>query len=154
MIEVLALASAVSTVSSSISAGIQAGRDVSSLMPKIGKLGELDGQIQLAEAGKHKGIFGKLMSTEQEALAISQAKQKHKEAMDTLRECMLLFGPPGAWEGFCKELALARARKKKRLEQEAEIRRKRELWIAIALGSALFIGGSYFGIMGFVYYVG
>lgn len=154
MIEVLALASAVSTVSSSISAGIQAGRDVSSLMPKIGKLGELDSQIQLAESGKHKGIFGKLMSTEQEALAISQAKQKHKEAMDTLRECMLLFGPPGAWEGFCKELADARTRKKKRLEQEAELKRKRELWIAIILGSVLFIGGSYAAITGFVSYVG
>ena len=154
MIEVLALASAVSTVSSSISASIKAGRDVSSLMPKIGKLGELDSQIQLAESGKHKGIFGKLMSTEQEALAISQAKQKHKEAMDTLRECMLLFGPPGAWEGFCKELADARARKKKRLEQEAELKRKRELWIAIILGLVLFVGGSYFAVTGFVNYVG
>lgn len=154
MIEVLALASAVSAVSSSISAGIQAGRDVSSLMPKIGKLGELDSQIQLAASGKHKGIFGRLMSTEQEALAIAQAKQKHKEAMETLRECMQLFGPAGAWEGFCKELADARSRKKKRLEEEAELKRKRELWIAIILGLAFFAGGSYLTIIGFVNYVG
>ena len=67
---------------------------------------------------------------------------------------MLLFGPPGAWEGFCKELADARSRKKKRLEQEAELKRKRELWIAIILGSVLFVGGSYFAVTGFVNYVG
>ena len=42
---------------------IQAGRNLSQLAPQIAKLGALDSQVQVAEAGKHKGILSKLTST-------------------------------------------------------------------------------------------
>ena len=45
-IEVLALASAVSTVAGSISTAITAGKDMSDLLPRFAKLGELDAAIQ------------------------------------------------------------------------------------------------------------
>ena len=82
MIEVLALASAVSTISGGISSAIKAGRDVSDLLPHFGRLAKLDTEIQLAESGKHKGPLGRLSSSEEEGFAIAQAKMKHKEALE------------------------------------------------------------------------
>ena len=91
MIEVVALAGAINSISGAITSSIQAGRNLSQLAPQIAKLGALDSQVQAAEAGKHKGILSKLTSTEAEALAITQAKMAHKQAMEKLRETMLLF---------------------------------------------------------------
>ena len=85
MIEVLALASAVSTIAGSISSAVQAGKDVGSILPQFGKLAKLEADINLAEKGRHKGPLGRLTSTEEEGFAIANAKIKHKEAMDTLR---------------------------------------------------------------------
>ena len=53
MIEVLALAGAVTKVASSVSAAVKAGRDIQSLMPQVGKLAKLEADINLAETGKH-----------------------------------------------------------------------------------------------------
>ena len=92
MIEVLALASAVSQISGAISSAITAGKDVSSLMPKFGELAKLESEIQLAENGKHKGPLGRLSSSEEEGFAIAQAKMKHKEAMDELWGISLAVG--------------------------------------------------------------
>ena len=51
MIEVLALASAVSTVAGGISSAVQAGKDVGSILPQFGKLAKLEADIHLAEKG-------------------------------------------------------------------------------------------------------
>jgi len=109
MIEVLALASSVSTIAGGISTAIKAGRDVSDLLPHFGRLARLDAEIQAAESGKHKGPLGRLTTSEEEGFAIAQAKMKHKEATDMLRETCQLFGPPGMWAlvqkgtGCCKK---------------------------------------------------
>ena len=60
MIEVLALAGAVTKVASSVSAAVKAGRDIQSLMPQVGKLAKLEADINLAETGKHKNPFSRL----------------------------------------------------------------------------------------------
>lgn len=134
MIEILTLAASVTKIAGAISTGIKAGRDVHSLMPSISKLGELDAQIQIAETGQHKGVIGKLTSTEQEAYAISSAKLAHKKAMDELRSHMLLFGGGiGAWDSFQRELSMARKRKSDRLKILAKEKRKREMMLAIFL---------------------
>ena len=104
MIEILTLAASVTKVAGAISSGIKAGKDLSSLMPQIGKLGQLDAEIQIAESGQHKGVIGKLTSTEQDAYAISQAKLAHKRAMNELRSHMTLFGELGSWEAFQREI--------------------------------------------------
>ena len=57
MIEVVALAGAINSISGAITSSIQAGRNLSQLAPQVAKLGALDSQIQAAEAGKHKGIL-------------------------------------------------------------------------------------------------
>jgi len=74
MIEVLALASAVSTVAGGISSAVQAGKDVGSVLPQFGKLAKLEADIHLAEKGRHKGPLGRLTSTEEEGFAIANAK--------------------------------------------------------------------------------
>ena len=57
MIEVVALAGAINSISGAITSSIQAGRSLHQLAPNIAKLGALDSQIQMAQAGKHKGIL-------------------------------------------------------------------------------------------------
>ena len=154
MIEVVALAGAINSISGAITSSIQAGRSLHQLSPNIAKLGALDSQIQAAEAGKHKGILSKLTSTESEAFSIAQAKMAHKNAMEKMRETMLLFGESGMWESFNKELADARARKKRQLEELSKIRKRNELIIACIIGAILFGVGSYVAIYYFVETVG
>ena len=122
MIEVLALASAVSSIAGGISNAIKAGKDVNSIMPAFGKLANLEAEIGIAEKGRHKGPLGRLTSTEEEGFAIAQAKMKHKEVTDELRSVCRLFGPPGMWESVVHEQAQARKRRKEALEAEADKR--------------------------------
>ena len=80
MIEVLALAGAVSKIAGSVTAAVKAGRDIQSLMPQVGKLAKLEADINLADTGKHKNPLSRLTknltSSEEEGFAIAQAKKK------------------------------------------------------------------------------
>lgn len=143
MIEILTLAASVTKVAGAISSGIKAGRDVASLMPMIGKLGELDAEIQIAETGQHKGVISKLTSTEQDAFAISQAKLAHKRAMNELRSYMMLFGETGSWEAFQRELGIQRRRKADLLKLQAKKKRRQEMMIALAVFAIIVISGLY-----------
>ena len=124
MIEVLALASAVSTIAGSISSAVQAGKDVGSVLPAFGKLAKLEADIHIAESGRHKGPLGRLSSTEEEGFAIANAKMKHKEAIDSLRSICQLYGPPGMWETVIREQAAARKRRADFLNAQAAKRDK------------------------------
>jgi len=143
MIEVLALASSVSTIAGGISTAIKAGRDVSDLLPHFGRLARLDADIQAAESGKHKGPLGRLTTSEEEGFAIAQAKMKHKEATDMLRETCQLFGPPGMWALVQKEQAAARVRQQEALEAEAKARDQMFWGISCVTGVLVFAGGCY-----------
>ena len=148
MIEVLALASAVSTVASSISSAIQAGKDVNSVMPAFGKLANLEAEIGIAERGRHKGPLGRLTSTEEEGFAIAQAKMKHKEVTDELRSICRLYGPPGMWESVVHEQAQARKRRKDALEAEAAKRDRIFYFITVIIAVLVFAlgtGGLFWG---------
>lgn len=148
MIEVLALASSVSTIAGAISSGIQAGKDINSIMPAFGKLAGLEAEIQAAETGKHKGPLGRLSSSEEEGLAIAQAKMAHKQAMDMLRETCMLYGPPGFWNMVVQEQAAARKRKQEAIE-EASRQRDRLFWgLSLTAGVVIFVTGLGFMIWG------
>ena len=138
----MALAGAVKGVSAAISSAIKAGKDISSLAGPLAKLGDLDAQIQIAESGKHKGLLGKLSSSESEAFAIVAAKQAHKDAMDNLRQLMQLFGGPGQWESFQAELGRIRKRRAEALKEQARKKRQFELIIVSVISGLLFIGGT------------
>jgi|TARA_B110000902_G_scaffold255846_1_gene321724 hypothetical protein len=142
MIEVLALASAVSTIAGSISSAIKAGKDVNSVMPAFGKLANLEAEIGIAEKGRHKGPLGRLSSTEEEGFAIAQAKMKHKECMDELRSITRLYGPPGMWDQVILEQAAARRRRKNALEAEAEKRDRIFYIITVVVACLVFALGS------------
>ena len=148
MIEVLALAGAVTKIAGGISSAVQAGRDVHTLMPHFGKLAKLEADINLAEQGRHKGPLGRLTSSEEEGFAIAQAKMAHKDAMDTLRSHCKLYGPPGMWDLVVKEQAAARMRQKEALEAQAAARDKLFWGITIALGVVIFLAGTSLMIWG------
>jgi multidrug resistance efflux pump len=138
MIEVLALAGAVTKIATSVSSAVRAGKDITSVMPAFGKLANLEAQINIAEAGRHKGPLGRLTSTEEEGFAIAQAKMKYKQVQDELRSVCHLYGPPGMWDLVVREQSAARLRKKKALEEEAE-RRDKLFWIlSVAAGIVFF----------------
>ena len=148
MIEVLALAGAVTKVAGGISTAIKAGRDISDLMPHMARLGKLDSEIQAAEAGRHKGPLGRLSTPEQEGLAIAQAKMAHKKAMEELRETFQLYGPPGSWAMVQKEMAAARARHKEALEEQAR-QRDAVFWgLSVTAGVLVFLAGLIFMVVG------
>ncbi len=141
MIEVLALAGAITQISGAISSSIQAGRDVSDLLPHFGKLARLDTEIQLAENGRHNGPLGRLTSSEEEGFAIAQAKMKHKECMDNLRSMCRLYGPPGMWNLVVQEQASARQRHKEQLEAQAKARDQMFWGISLGVGAIVLVGG-------------
>ena len=137
MIDVLALAGAVTKIATSVSSAVRAGKDITSVMPAFGKLANLEAQINIAEAGRHKGPLGRLTSTEEEGFAIAQAKMKYKQVQDELRSVCHLYGPPGMWDLVVREQSAARLRKKKALEEEAE-RRDKLFWILSVVAGVVF----------------
>jgi hypothetical protein len=142
MIEVLALAGAVTKIAGAVSSAVKAGSDIADLLPHFGKLAKLDSEIQLAEKGAHKGPLGRLTSSEEEGFAIAQAKMKHKEAQNELREVCRLYGPPGMWDLVVKEQAAARQRHKEALELQAK-QRDRLFWgLSLTIGIIIFVGGT------------
>ena len=141
MIEVLALAGAVTKIAGAVSSAVKAGSDVADLLPHFGKLAKLDSEIQLAEKGRHKGPLGRLSSSEEEGFAIAQAKMKHKECMDELRSACQLYGPPGMWDLVVKEQAAARQRHKEALDKQAAARDKLFWGLSLTAGVLIFIIG-------------
>src|SRR5210317_2379329 len=142
MIEVLALAGAVTKIAGAVSSAVKAGSDVADLLPHFGKLAKLEADISLAEKGRHKGPLGRLTSSEEEGFAIANAKMKHKEAMDTLRSHCRLYGPPGMWETVQREMGAARSRQKRALEEQAAKRDRIFYFITVAIACAVFAFGS------------
>ena len=141
MIEVLALAGAVTKIAGGISSAVKAGKDVQSLLPHFGKLAKLEADIGLAESGKHKGPLGRLTSSEEEGFAIAQAKMAHKQAQAELRSACQLYGPPGMWDMVVAESAAARKRQKLALEEQAAARDRLFYGISIAIAISVFIAG-------------
>ena len=141
MIEVLALAGAVTKIAGGISSAVKAGKDVQSLLPQVGKLAKLEADIGIAESGKHKGPLGRLTSSEEEGFAIAQAKMAYKQAQSELRSACQLYGPPGMWDMVVAESAAARKRQKLALEAQAAARDRLFYGISIAIAISVFIAG-------------
>ena len=148
IVEVIALAGAVTKIAGSISSAVKAGKDVHSIMPSFGKLAQMEAQINLAESGKHKGFLGRLTSTEAEGYQIAAAKMAYKQAQADLQSVCRLYGPSGMWELVVKEQAAARVRKKKLLEAEADKRDQLFTLASILIAVFVFLAGSALMIYG------
>jgi hypothetical protein len=142
MIEVLALAGAVTKIAGGISAAIKAGKDTHALLPAFGKLAKLEADINLAESGKHKGPLGRLTSSEEEGFAIAQAKMAHKQAQEELRSACRLYGPVGMWDAVVRETAAARVRQKEALEAQAAHRDRVFYILSVVVGVVIFVAGT------------
>ena len=142
MIEVLALAGAVTKIAGGISAAIKAGKDTHALLPAFGRLAKLEADINLAESGKHKGPLGRLTSSEEEGFAIAQAKMAHKQAQEELRSACRLYGPVGMWDSVVRETAAARVRQKEALEAQAAHRDRVFYILSVVVGVVIFVAGT------------
>jgi len=142
MIEVLALAGAVTKIAGGISAAIKAGKDTHALLPAFGKLAKLEADINLAESGKHKGPLGRLTSSEEEGFAIAQAKMAHRQAQEELRSACRLYGPVGMWDAVVRETAAARVRQKEALEAQAAHRDRVFYILSVVVGVVIFVAGT------------
>jgi hypothetical protein len=142
MIEVLALAGAVTKIAGGISAAIKAGKDTHALLPAFGRLAKLEADINLAESGKHKGPLGRLTSSEEEGFAIAQAKMAHKQAQEELRSACRLYGPVGMWDAVVRETAAARVRQKEALEAQAAHRDRVFYILSVVVGVVIFVAGT------------
>ena len=142
MIEVLALAGAVTKIAGGISAAIKAGKDTHALLPAFGKLAKLEADLNLAESGKHKGPLGRLTSSEEEGFAIAQAKMAHKQAQEELRSACRLYGPVGMWDAVVRETAAARVRQKEALEAQAAHRDRVFYILSVVVGVVIFVAGT------------
>jgi len=141
MIEVLALAGAVTKIAGGISAAIKAGKDINGVMPAFGQLAKVESEINLAESGRHKGPLGRLSSSEEEGFAIASAKMAHKKALAELRSMCRLHAEPGTWDMVVYETAQARKRHKLALEEEAE-KRDKLFWLisVVSIGLLMAVG--------------
>ena len=141
MIEILALAGAVTKVAGGISAAVQAGSDLQSLLPQFGKLAKLEADINFAESGKHKGVLSRLTSSEEEGFAIAQAKMAHKQAHSELRSACQLYGTPGMWNMVVAEQAAALKRQRDAHDAAAKARDKFFWGVSIVIGVVTFAVG-------------
>ena len=142
MIEVLALAGAVTKIAGGISSAVQAGKDCKQSYASFWKTSKARSRHSYCGIGKHKGPLGRLTSSEEEGFAIAQAKMAHKEAMETLRSHCRLYGPPGMWDLVVREQAEARKRQKEALEAQAAARDRLFWGISLALGVTIFVAGT------------
>ena len=122
IVEVIALAGAVTKIAGSISSAVKAGKDMNSVLPHFGKLAKLEADINLAESGKHRGFLGRLTSSEADAFEIASAKMAHKQAQSDLQSVCRLYGPSGMWDLVVREQAAARVRRRKVIEEQADAR--------------------------------
>ena len=106
IVEVLALAGAVTKIAGSISSAVKAGKDMNAVLPHFGKLAKLEADINLAESGKHRGFLGRLTSTEADAFEIASAKMAHRQAQADLQSVCRLYGPSGMWDLVVRNLIL------------------------------------------------
>jgi len=142
IVEVIALAGAVTKIAGSISSAVKAGKDMHSIMPAFGRLAGLEAQINLAETGKHKGFLGRLTSGEADAFEIASAKMAHRQAQADLKSVCQLYGPPGIWDMVVKEQAAARVRKRKALEDQAAKRDKFFAVLSVSIGVLVALAGT------------
>ena len=142
IVEVLALAGAVTKIAGSISSAVKAGKDMNAVLPHFGKLAKLEADINLAESGKHRGFLGRLTSTEADAFEIASAKMAHRQAQADLQSVCRLYGPSGMWDLVVREQAAARVRRRKALEDQAAARDKMFLILSSLLGVVVFLLGA------------
>lgn len=123
MIDALAAFAAIKAASTSISAAVKAGRDLSNLAGPISKYAKAEAELQFGAAKKKRGIFAKLGATDESAIEKHFRQEEVRRLRKDMRELFLLYGAPGQWERLQATIAEERAEKQRQLriqEQKKE----------------------------------
>jgi hypothetical protein len=137
MIDPISAFSIITTVSGSISSAVKAGRDLSSLAPKIKKIAEAEAELQYGASRKKNSILSKIKGSDAGAIDEFFKKEEMRQAYDKLRETVQLYGSMGQWERLSAEIARHRTMHKNMLEHRAK--QKRQL-ITFIVGTAASLG--------------
>lgn len=133
MIDPISAFSIISTVSGSISSAIKAGKDISSIAPKIKRMAEAEAELQFGASKKKNGFLSKFKGTDSNAIDEFFKKEEMRQAYDKLRETVMLYGSMGQWERLSAEIARHRAIHKNMLELRAK---QKQQIITLLVGTA------------------
>ena len=137
MIDPMTAFSIISSASGAISSAIQAGKDMSSIAPKIKQMAEAEAELQFGASKKKNGFFSKFRPVDNNAIDEFFRKEEQKQAMDQLRETVMLYGRAGQWERLSAEIARHRAIHKNMLEHRAK---QKQQMITMLVGGAAILG--------------
>jgi len=142
MIDPVSAFTIISTVSGSVSSAIKAGRDISSLAPKLKKLAEAEAELQFGASRKKNSFFNKIKGADSDGIDSFFKKEEMRQAYDKLRETVQLYGTMGQWERLSAEIARHRTMHKNMLELRAKQRRQLVTFVAgaaaiILMGAAI-----------------
>lgn len=148
--EVLAIASACNAAYSTIKTCIQNGRELTTVMDKIGVV--IDGEDQLKQqVEKQKNSpLNKMLGKSASDFEAFQCLEQMRENRRNLESMMKLYGRPGSWDRFVSfeaEMRKKRAEAKKALAKAQEERMELYGYIAAGVIFLAFLGG-------LLYYVG
>ena len=116
MVDPLIAFAAIKAASTSISAAVKAGRDLSSLAGPITKYAKAEAELQHGAATKKKSIFAKLGATDESAIEKHFRQEEVRRLRSDMRELFLLYGAPGQWERLQATIAEERAEKQRQLK--------------------------------------
>ena len=136
MIDPISAFSIITTVSGSISSAVKAGRDLSSLAPKLKKLAEAEAELQFGASRKKNSFLNKIKGADSDGIDSFFKKEEMRQAYDKLRETVQLYGTMGQWERLSAEIARHRTMHKNMLELRAK--QKRQM-ITFIVGTAAII---------------
>jgi hypothetical protein len=137
MIDPISAFSIISTVSGSISSAVKAGKDISSVAPKIKRMAEAEAELQFGASKKKNGFLSKFKGADVNAIDEFFKKEEMRQAYDQLRETVMLYGSMGQWERLSAEIARHRTMHKNMLELRAK--QKRQM-ITFLVGTAASMG--------------
>ena len=142
--EVLAIASACNAAYSTIKTCIQNGRELTTVMDKIGVV--IDGEEQLKQqVEKHKNSpLNKMLGKSASDLEAFQCLEQMRENRRNLESMMKLYGRPGSWDRFVSfeaEMRKKRAEAKRAAAKAHEERMELYGYIAAGVIFVAFLGG-------------
>ena len=145
--EVLAIASACNAAYSTIKTCIQNGRELTTVMDKIGVV--IDGEEQLKQqVEKHKNSpLNKMLGKSASDFEAFQCLEQMRENRRNLESMMKLYGRPGSWDRFVSfeaEMRKKRAEAKRAAAKAHEERMELYGYIAAGVIFVTFLGGLFY----------
>ena len=145
--EVLAIASACNAAYSTIKTCIQNGRELTTVMDKIGVVIESEEQLKQQVEKQKNSPLNKMLGKSASDFEAFQCLEQMRENRRNLESMMKLYGRPGSWDRFVSfeaEMRKKRAEAKRALAKAQEERMELYGYIAAGVIFVAFLGGLFY----------